>query len=277
VIPSTTVGAVHVRWDPALEPPTLGGLLVLRQEAELLAQIRGCNDVWVHTSDRSDVARNIFASSRICFHLTADAPPPDVWPPAAGHDHISYFSFGRVLTLWRTRKIRPRLAWDDTAQQEASCLRRLYRGKLICVHLRNVPPFGLEESNADGSAWSAFFRAHARPGHTDFLLLGSDALPRGLVLCPGVTRAADGDVSLVSQLALIAQADGFVGMASGVCTAANFSNTPHVIFKHPAHHTGQMAVELGNGDQFPFATGKQKLWRRPATAEALTEAMEVVA
>ena len=34
-------------------------------------------------------------------------------------------------------------------------------------------------------------------------------------------------------------------MASGICTAANLSSVPHVIFKHPHNHIKEMNKELG--------------------------------
>jgi hypothetical protein len=268
---------VHLRWDPAIERPTLGGLLVLRQEAEILAQIEGCREVWVHISENSPLVEKIFGHSKLSFHLTTEPAPANSWPvqsdPLAP---FSYFSFSRLLELWQTFAVKPRLAWSDAATQKARTCRRQFSGKLICVHLRNLPPFGIEESNADGASWMEFFRKYSRPGSMQFVLLGDDSLPTGMQLTTGVTRAVDQNVDLSTQLALIAQADAFLGMASGICTAANFSDTPHVIFKHPAHHQQQMIKELGDKNRFPFAASNQQLWRRLATVEALSEAMELI-
>ena len=58
--------------------------------------------------------------------------------------------------------------------------------------------------------------------------------------------------------------------------AANFSATPHVIFKHPGHHEAEMDAELGGGNAFPFAVKRQWLWRRPATTEALRSALDAI-
>lgn len=149
-------------------------------------------------------------------------------------------------------------------------------GRLICVHLRSVAPFSPEESNADGAAWNAFFKKHADVGRCNFLLIGDDPLPIGLDLRPGIIRAIDRQVSLVTQLALIGISDGFLGMASGLCAAANFSETPHVIFKHPAHHAAEMVRELGAADTFPFAGDHQKLWRREVSAAALDQAFRLI-
>ena len=62
----------------------------------------------------------------------------------------------------------------------------------------------------------------------------------------------DLEIDLATQLALTTISDGFMGMASGLCTAANLSEVPHVIFKHPAHHSAAMAIELGSSVNFPL-------------------------
>jgi len=40
-MPATIIDSVELVWDLARERPTLGGALVLRQEGEMLGQIKG--------------------------------------------------------------------------------------------------------------------------------------------------------------------------------------------------------------------------------------------
>jgi len=204
----------------------------------------------------------------------------DTWPTAKvrEEDDFSYFSFSRVNTLHMKTGLKPRLQWRESLLASASQVRRCFSGRFYCVHLKSVAPFDPEESNAAGPAWSAFFRQHAAEGKCNFLLIGDDPLPLGLELRPGVIRAKSTPLGqdLALQLAMIGVSDGFLGMASGLCTAANFSDTPHVIFKHPKHHATEIAKELGTGKSFPFANERQQLWRADATARKIEAAFALI-
>lgn len=277
--------AVDLVWDLTSERLTVGGALVLRQEGEMLAQLQGRAGIAVHLackeSDRSAaerLAQTIFGGSIFPFHLVHSTEAVDGWPQALvrSQSDFSYFSFLRVIALYTESGLRPRLLWSKLQEDLARQMRQGFPGRLICVHLRSVAPFSPEESNADGPTWNAFFGRHANAGVCDFLLIGDDPLPAGLDLRPGVSRAIDHQLSLASQLALIGVSDGFLGMASGLCTAANFSETPYMIFKHPIHHAAEMERELGASNSFPFAGDSQQLWRCEANAFALDEAFHLI-
>ena len=271
----TVTDGLHVVWDSQRQKPTLGGALVLRQEAELLADAQRHADIFVH-GVWDQFAQQIFSSSAIRFRHSSDPAPSDTWPMKSSETEFSYFSFTRLVSLHQATGAIPRLKWKRSSQEIAICVRRRFSGKLVCVHLKNVYPYNLIESNADKAPWVTFFHRHAKEGKLNFLLLGDDSLPDGMPLSNGVSRAVDLGLDLATQLALIVYADGFLGMASGICTAANFSATPHVIFKHPAHHADEMRKELGDADKFPFATDVQRLWRRTVSVHALDEALALV-
>jgi len=284
---SDKVDSVDLVWDLACERITIGGALVLRQEGEILAQIQKRSALTVHligpetgrqVAER--MAQFIFRTSSYPCHLVQATKGASGWPPASvrAEPDFSYFAFSRILALQAQTGLKPRLQWSQSQQTMALQARRKFAGRLYCVHLRSVPPFAPEESNADGEAWNVFFQRHASAGQHDFLLIGDDPLPSGFNLRPGVTQASGGVLALdlASQLALIGVSDGFLGMASGLCTAANFSDTPHVIFKHPAHHKKEMSRELGNAHSFPFAGERQQLWRREANAALLEEAFHLI-
>ncbi len=277
------IETVDLAWDLTHERPTIGGALVLRQEGELLARVSGASAITLHLICRESernaaekLAKIVFDSSSFPFHLKHEqSSVKEYWPSAsvrAEHD-FSYFSFTRLLSLYQENGRAPRLSWNLHHLHLARQKRAMVAGKLICVHLRSVAPFSPEESNADGPTWSAFFEKHARPSSLTFLLLGDDPLPADSHLPAGVLRAIDHDIDLATQLALVGCADGFLGMASGLCTAANLSDTPHVIFKHPKHHVPAMARELGSADRFPFAGPRQLLWRREVDATTLEKAL----
>lgn len=277
---------LHLAWDSIAERPTLGGAIVLRQEAELLARARRLSTLCVHWDGDATgapgalairLARLVFGASAFACEFTSAPSPADVWPTAETRRDagFSYFSFRRLLNWHRRHGEAPRLAWSEETTKNAEDARRRFPGKLVCLHLKYASPFRPEDSNADPVAWAEFLRARARPGEFDFVLLGDD-LPPGIAGIPGVSRAADAGIELGAQLCLVGRSNAFLGMASGVCTAANFSDVPHVIFKHPAHHPVEMERELDSGDRFPFATSRQRLWRREGNTAALHEALDLV-
>jgi len=284
-MPATITDSVELVWDLARERPTLGGALVLRQEGEIIARRNAASLLNVHliSSERDrraaeHLAEIVFASSAFLFQINHSAPSVRAWPSPDSRSTpgFSYFSFSRLLALHAENGLAPRLQWHAHPQAVAQHVRARFPGRLICIHLRSVAPFAAEESNANGPTWDAFFAAHARPGSLDFLLIGDDPLPVGLTLRPGVSRAVDLGLDLAPQLALVGGADGFLGMASGLCTAANLSDTPHVIFKHPVHHADEMARELGDADRFAFAGPCQRLWRRDCNPSSLNEALTLI-
>jgi hypothetical protein len=284
---SEIVDAVDILWDLTRERLTIGGTLALRQEGEMLARLQGRSALAVHLIGPQSgrhaaerMAETIFGTSMYPYHLADATEGVTGWPPALvrAEPDFSYFSFSRTIALHAQTGIKPRLQWRQSQQASALQARQHFPGRLYCVHLRSIAPFAPEESNANGVAWNAFFQRHAAAGQRDFLLIGDDPLPAGLDLRPGVTRAVDSllGLDLATQLALISVCDGFLGMASGLCTAANFSETPHVIFKHPAHHSAEMARELGAARAFPFANERQQLWRREANAVTLNSAFHLI-
>lgn len=277
--------AVDLLWDLTRERPTVGGALVLRQEGEMLAMIQGREALAVNLvcrePDRKAIERlgqAIFGTSIYRFQFINSTQTMDGWPYALvrAQSDFSYFSFTRVIALHAASALRPRLQWCKQSLALAHQIRKEFPGKLIGVHLRSVQPFSREESNADGYAWNEFFAEHAEAGLCDFVLIGDDPLPSGLELRSGVSRSISTKIDLATQLALVGVSDGFLGMASGLCTAANFSDTPYVIFKHPAHHAAEMASELGASNIFSFAGDRQQLWRREANVTSLNEAFQLI-
>jgi hypothetical protein len=284
---SETVDAIDLVWDLTRERLTIGGALVLRQEGEMLARLQGRSALTVHLIGPQEgrqaakrMAQTIFGTSTYPYYLADATEGVTGWPPAAvrAEPDFSYFAFSRTIAFYARTGLRPRLQWHQSQQALAQQARQHFAGRLYCVHLRSVAPFAPEESNAVGPAWNAFFERRAAAGQCDFLLIGDDPLPAGLDLRSGVTRAGGSalGLDLATQLALIGVSDGFLGMASGLCTAANFSETRHVIFKHPAHHAAEMMRELGTSQAFAFAGERQQLWRREAGAAALDEAFQLI-
>lgn len=275
-------GAVHGACDLAAEPISLGGLLLLRQELELLAELGGVRTLILHifggvisAAARALIEQVWQSSFAIELRFEQHGRPDQMWPTAAiGRLGFSYQFFDRVSLLASALgRTPPRLGWSTELIRRAQALRSHFVGRLIVAHLKSVPNQGPNESNADQAAWGKFLARNARAGELDFVLLGADAVDSSVTTVPGVVRAEWLDVPLEIQLALIGCADAFLGMASGICAAAVLSATPYVLFKHPSHHVDEMRQELGDAEQFPFAGLHQKVWRRADTPDYLAQAL----
>ena len=93
---------------------------------------------------------------------------------------------------------------------------------------------------------------------------------------PNVISAQKLEKKLSVQLSFCAIADGFMGMASGICNSAFLSKKPCVVFKHPLHHIEEMKIEVGIKDYLPFSLESQKLWRKKDNLENLRCAMRFI-
>jgi hypothetical protein len=167
---------------------------------------------------------------------------------------------------------RPRLGMKQHYRQEAAAfLARHAQGRRpIVVHLKNNP-LVIGESNADSAAWAEFFSRSSAALPAAFFLIGDDPIAPSIRDLPNVvvTRAFGADLTL--DLALIAEAEGFMGMAAGPCTMAIFSDVPYAVFKNPAHHAAAMIGEIGDADRYGFALPGQYIYRRLETPEFLFE------
>lgn len=192
------------------------------------------------------------------------------WPPNID-EMLSwpYSSFRRIALLSHISGIFPTLAWPLAMTKKiealADTLRRETGKKVVAIHLKNQGAIP-EESNANFTNWEAFFQQRA---DTLFLLLGHDVYPERLHALPNLRFAHQLGLNLSEQLAICSVCDGFMGMASGICTGAFFSQIPYVVFKHPLHHPEEMRVEIDTRDHLPFARQRQKLWRKIDSLENL--------
>jgi hypothetical protein len=267
-------GAVHSVWDLAVERLSLGGLLLLRQEAELLAELGGVRTLVLHIAGADlDARKRVLvegtwkSSYSVELRFERFGSPDYAWPSAAiGHTGFSYQFFDRVILLAAALSRRPpQLRWPSEVTEQANALLTRFGGRLVVSHLKNVADQGPEQSNANQDAWAKFFARNACPGKLNFVLLGSDAAH--------LSVTEDLGVPLEVQLALAGHADGFLGMASGICAAAVLSVSPYILFKHPSHHTDEMRRELSDSEHFPFAGLHQHVWRRADTVDCLAQAL----
>lgn len=278
---STIVG----EWDVSREKLTLGGLLIFRQELEMLAFERGVKKICARFVAPSGFGENDipqFVSQALSsqYQFLIEKVPtiiPDAWPVQSDRDKefFSYQSFSRVILLWKKMGRFPKLLWDYSLVQRIRMFRNQFKGKVFTIHLKRVSDNVLD-SNADLNEWELFFKHHAILGKINFVILGSDVISESISKIPGVFVAESYGLSLSEQLALVSISDGFLGMASGICQSAILSEIPYVVFKHPQHHVDEMKRELGEVDGFPFTLKHQKILRVPATAKNIGDTFQLI-
>ena len=136
------------------------------------------------------------------------------------------------------------------------------------IHLKNAT-HEQSQSNANFGEWAAFLKVCTSRYDVKFILIGNERLPDQIRRLPNVIVSQDLGSSLARDLALVQTACAFMGMASGPCSVAIFSDIPYLIYKHPDHHQEEMAQELGDGQRFSFATPAQKILREFETNKIL--------
>ena len=138
----------------------------------------------------------------------------------------------------------------------------------VVIHLKNNPN---EEncSNANFDVWFSFFNACNLHYDVKFILIGNEEIDGRILDLPNTLLARDFGSNLSRDLALIQTAYIFMGMASGPCQMAIFSDVAYVIYKNPDHHAKDMQLEMGSEDRFSFGSSLQRLLRVFETQEEL--------
>lgn len=288
---------------------TLGGLLILAEEVQIQRLIRGAAlaDLCIledmadagsaaSAPGKSDPSAGAIGSARwpwlgalealegigTCYVCGSVAALRDLvgagsqryvpWPAfddRARSKH-PYGSTVYAQSFYRARGFVPHLACKPEARLWAHRFVEDYVAPdlPVVVHLKNNPA-APGESNANADAWPAFFEACRGRYDVRFLLIGDDELDGRVRALPNVLVTRERGATLAQDLALIQHAFAFMGMASGPCNMAIFSDTPYVIYKHPDHHPDEMHAELGEADHFPFGTPLQRFVRAFETPEDL--------
>lgn len=280
---SSRLQTLRLLWSSSVEPPTLGGGLTLRMEAELLLKDDPEQPLSVHipTDDPQAAALlrlfpNCFESSAKECLLVREWGQETVYPNFGHAASLapSYHSTKRVAALSRALHCRPLLSWGKTLQLKAHTFLAHSVRPTVCLHLKRVAPFAEEQSNAAATTWLPFLKTALEATEVQFLLLGDDPPFPELTQNERILHAGQLGLSLPLQLCIAAHAQGYLAMASGLASAALFSNTPYALFKHPAHHAEAMQDELGEADHLSFAGNNQKILREIPTENTLMSALQ---
>ena len=170
------------------------------------------------------------------------------------------YSLSRVNHLYNLYKIKPLIQWNKKIRNESNNIIKLFDlKKFIVVTLKRDTKLPI--ANAKILVWKKIFQFLVKKKFK-IVIIGNDNFEnsfRNHNLKNFIIFLKNYDFTLASQFDLVNKAKFFIGTASGMCTAAYFSEVPYAIFKHPKHHTSEMKNELLN-DRAVFSFKKQRFY-----------------
>ncbi len=291
-------------WDLRASAITLGGLLLFVEELLIAARrqfLPEVCDIAIVQNKSRETGNGVAALTR---ENCEEYPVLSVLFDLAGIGRIFLIETG-VLSkfvedngydLWPTKSVKPGYRYGTTlfAQEffkehgfvpQLSCSLQarkragdFYRKHIapnlpVVMHLKNNPRHQ-GQSNANLPAWFEFFAHRSSRDKVKFILIGNEDPGEEIRGLANVVLTQDDRDDLGRDLALIEMAFLFMGMASGPCNLAIFSNVPYMIFKNPDHHTQEMKRELRGQDHFVFARPLQKMLRVVETGAGLIKEWE---
>lgn len=163
----------------------------------------------------------------------------------------------------------PLLTPNEDLKSWAFNYKEKINSKMVMIHLKNIPN---SKSNANQVEWFKFFK-HCLEYHPNykFVIIGKDKILPKIINLKNVILAKDQKLTMIQELGLINQASLFMGMCSGPFAAALLSGIPYLVFKNPEHHREIMQKEIGDLNNYSFASENQFLIRKEETALLLQE------
>lgn len=194
----------------------------------------------------------------------------------AGPPKVRAHDTSRLDWLYLQSETVPTLTWSPKLLEQVKRSLGFEPQSALFVHLRNDcgPRSG---SIANGEMWSEALKRICEESETRIVLVGDEQRPPGLDTSV-ITSSMEWRGKPVSlQLCGIATAGIFLGMASGMASAAYLSNTPAVIFKSPEHDFVEMNQAFGAANPASFWRPKQLLFRETLSAQAIYAGWRAVA
>ncbi len=220
----------------------------------------------------SDIRNILFFSSIKEFRRYERYVEADLWPnKVEGIDNTSFN--GSTIFLCKIYGSNQNTKRLTTPKYIKSRMIKWLGGKydnhkLVVVHLKNNP--NDSKSNANQNNWYNFMVHIVQKYHNiKFVVIGNDEIDVKISSLSNVilTKESGGNTEL--DISLVLSAFIFLGMSSGPCNAAIFSDTPYIIWKHPDHHIEEMNRELGDKNSFLFARKNQVFLREYDTLDSL--------
>lgn len=252
---------------------TLGGLLTVMAEAEVLCRAHGQKQfqILVPPATLEYVGRSfldsVIGSTEMGTWETSTGRPSQHLPFAGlGLEKAAAHETSLLFRLQRQTGLPPTLTWRKTMSEPVDKILVSQTKSAIVIHLRNNTRGHESESAADGKVWAeAINRIHDSSG-SPLVLIGDDPRPDDFRSACRAPVIDIGGTPIGWQLYVASSARMYLGMASGLASAALFSSTPTTIFKHPKHHNAEMIREFGERSRIPLWRPCQILIRRQPTA-----------
>jgi len=267
---------IQILWKPESVRPTVGGLLTCLAEGFALCDVMARKEFKLVIDRRSlnQLSRKLLRSVTDLFVgvellETSALDVRSIIETSLGPRKSSAHDTAVISWINQTFGVPPRLEWSATAQEMSASIRQATCRTAVAVHLKNVPPYRLEDSNADGRIWGNALNRIQQDEEVSFVFIGKDRMVEGLNLDSYKHSIHLGSYPIAEQLAFVASSDCFLGMASGVAAAAMYSPTPLVLFKHPEHHVLAMHKEFGPELDVPLWHPDQWLIRRSPSSELI--------
>lgn len=273
---------MNISLNLDLEKPTLGGLLTLLVEANMVRGKESTEDLNLHVFGNNldlhwlnRMKDQILDNYAHTINIILKQPLNPCYPfDRYTKNDFSYYNTERIQELYSKLKIKPILRWKESLQKSLLQKSKTLSPKFITVHLKRVFPFDVNESNAQAEVWAEALKYFLDIcPELDVILVGNDPTPMEIELGPRIRRADDIGLTLGEQMNLIQNSLGFIGTASGICSGAVFSEVPYFVYKSPEHHKKQFGKELKNKESFPFAQLNQKIIRKIPETKTLIENM----
>ena len=252
---------------------TLGGFLTFRKECEIIAEIKKKNTIRVfldfYKKDKKKInyfVKEVLMTSSKKFLIKKKLKNTYVWNNNL--EHYPNYSFMKINFLFKKYKKFPKLAWSNKIISKNNMFINNYNNKIITVHLKQIKPYN-HIGNANLEIWLNFFKQNK---DFIFLIIGHDHYPLNFK-SDNLIILKEKIKKLSFHLALVQQSKAFIGTASGVTTAANFSDKPYIIFKEPKHDTEQILKELKHKNYY-FAKKGQKIVRKQVNKLELNNAIK---
>jgi hypothetical protein len=158
-------------------------------------------------------------------------------------------------------------------------IKRITQNKhnIITIHLKNVKD---TLSNANLIEWQKAIKYIVTKNNKNkVFIIGNDLNESQYQLFDFqnvvITKTLK-EKSLLLDLSLILSSNIFMGMSSGPCNIAIFSNIPYVIFKHPEHHTEEMKKEMNEDRKFIFQKNNQYFLLEYDTFEMIKKYFDLI-
>jgi hypothetical protein len=269
-------------WDCDKADSRLGSFLIFQEELLLKCKISNLKKVqltiigekiktrYTYWETLSQLNSKIYS---VTFenNLEKSRTSTIYWPPSELFDKCSYTGSTLVLQrLWKkSGELLIGLKSPNDVRQKAQNWISKHVEKdfnIISIHLKNNP--NDQQSNANQDAWFEFmYNCYQNNMSIKFVLIGNDKIDTKISELPNVVLSKDNGGNLELDLALIELSSAFMGMSSGPCNMAIFSDKPYLIWKHPGHHEKEMEKEFQGYKQFEFSTKNQKFMQDWDTLE----------